>query len=93
MLAEANPDEFLSAVENALSLSPCPFEELLAREGSGAFWGNNYLIGLLYSLEVLAWDAEYLIRVCMILGELASRDPGGNWSRRPSKSLSAILLP
>lgn len=93
VLAEANPDEFLSAVENALSLSPCPFEELLAREGSGAFWGNNYLIGLLYSLEVLAWDAEYLIRVCMILGELASRDPGGNWSRRPSKSLSAILLP
>jgi len=34
-----------------------------------------------------------LIRVCVILGELASQDPGGNWTNRPANSLVSILLP
>ncbi|MCI5225473.1 MAG: hypothetical protein D3918_02155, partial [Candidatus Electrothrix sp. AX2] len=93
VLAEAVPDDFLDTVENCLRLSPCPFDELFAQEDSGVVWGNNYLIGLLSSLEALAWDTEYLIRVCVLLGELADRDPGGNWSNRPDNSLSTILLP
>ncbi|CAK8711873.1 ATP-binding protein [Candidatus Electrothrix gigas] len=93
VLAEAAPDEFLNAVENALQVSPCPFDELFAQEYNDIVWGSDYIIGLLSSLEALAWDAEYLIPVCLRLGELASRDPGGTWSNRPSNSLSTILLP
>jgi hypothetical protein len=55
--------------------------------------GSNYLTGLLWALETLAWDAEYLPRVVVILGELAVRDPGGNWANRPANSLAEILLP
>src|SRR5262245_15497056 len=55
--------------------------------------GGNYLTGLLWALETLAWDAEYLTRVVVILGELAARDPGGNWANRPANSLAEILLP
>ena len=91
-LAEAAPDEFLDAVGNALNQSPCPFEELLSQERGGV-GGNNYLTGLLWALETLAWDAEHLVRVCVILGELAERDPGGNWANRPANSLTTILLP
>lgn len=92
ILAEAAPGEFLNAVENALSLSPCPFDELFSQEGDGIS-GGNYLTGLLWALEGLAWDEKYLVRVCVILGELTNHDPGGNWANRPDNSLSTILLP
>lgn len=91
-LSEASPDEFLNAVEHALRLSPCPFDELFSQEGNG-ITGGNYLSGLLWALEGLAWDETYLVRVCVILGELASHDPGGNWTNRPSNSLLTIFLP
>ncbi len=92
VLAEAAPDEFLDAVENALRLSPCPFDELFSQEGNG-ITGGNYLTGLLWALESLAWDKEYLVRVCVVLGELSSHDPGGSWANRPGNSLLTILLP
>ena len=85
ILAEATPRKFLDAVENALGQSPCPFDELFSQEGN--------LTGLLWALETLAWDAEYLVRVCVILGELAARDPGGNGANRPADSLTEIILP
>jgi hypothetical protein len=91
-LAEAAPGEFLTSVENALGQTPCPFDELFAQENSGVF-GNNYMTGLLWGLESLSWNDEYLVRVSIILAELATHDPGGNWTNRPSNSLTTILLP
>lgn|GEM_PF-179929 len=92
LLAEAAPNEFLSAVEVALRRTPCPFDELFSQEGNG-ITGRNYLTGLLWALETLAWDEQYLVHVSVILSELASRDTGGNWANRPSNSLTTIFLP
>jgi len=50
-------------------------------------------MGLLWALEGLAWDEKYFVQVCLVLGELASHDPGGKWANRPANSLSTILLP
>ena len=91
-LAEAAPDEFLDAVEKALSLTSCPFDKLFAEESNGIN-GKNYLTGLLWALEGLAWDEKYLVRVCVVLGELASHDPGGKWLNRPANSLATIFMP
>lgn len=91
-LAEAAPGEFLDAAEKAMRLTPCPFDELFSQEGNGVT-GRNYLTGLLWALEGLAWDEQYLVRVCVALAELASHDPGGQWANRPSNSLTTILLP
>ncbi len=91
-LAEAAPNEFLDAVDNALEQPLCPFDELFSRERDGVE-GRNYLAGLLRALETLAWDAEHLVRVCVILGELAERDPGSQWSHRPANSLTEIIHP
>lgn len=91
-ISEAHPGEFLRAVEQALRLTPCPFDELFSQEGNG-ITGGNYLTGLLWALEGLAWDEQYLVQVCVVLGELASHDPGGQWANRPANSLSTILLP
>ena len=92
LLAEASPDQFLNAVEEALQTKPCPFNELFAQEGNG-ITGGNYMTGLLWALEALAWDEQYLTRVTVILGELAILDPGGNWANRPANSLTTIFLP
>lgn len=92
LIAEAAPSEFLTAVERDLQKKPCPFDELFAQENSGIF-GSNYLTGLLWALETLAWDEEYLTRATVALGGLADHDPGGNWANRPINSLSTIFLP
>lgn len=92
LLAEAAPGGFLDAVEKALNSDPCPFDEVFAQEASGMF-GQNYMTGLLWALETLAWDADYLSRVVVCIGELVERDPGGNWANRPANSLATILLP
>lgn len=91
-MAEAAPGEFLDVVEKAMRMTLCPFDELFSQEGNG-ITGGNYLTGLLWALEGLAWDEKYLVRVFVALGELASHDPGGQWANRPSNSLATILLP
>ncbi|MBT4255413.1 MAG: hypothetical protein HOD07_03950 [Gammaproteobacteria bacterium] len=92
VLAESSPGEFLSAVEKVLGNDPCPFAELFKQEDTGVL-GRNYLTGALWALEGLAWNPEYLVRVAVVLAELASIDPGGNWANRPINSLKTILLP
>jgi len=93
LLAEAAPKAFLDAVEDALQRDPCPFDEVFAQEGKGLGGGGNYLTGLLWGLETLAWDSDYLSRVVICLGELAMHDPGGRWANRPDNSLRTIFLP
>ncbi len=92
ILAEAAPGEFLNVVEKETGRNPSPFDMLFSQEGNSTT-GGNYLTGLLWALEGLAWEEQYLVRVCVVLGELASHDPGGRWANRPSNSLATILLP
>lgn len=91
-LSEANPDEFLSAVESAMASTPSPFDRLFEQEDTGVF-GRNYITGLLWALEGIAWEETYLIRTAVVLAEIASHDPGGNWVNRPGNSLTDIFLP
>ena len=95
LLAEAAPEEFLDAVESVLVDldSTTPFHKIFAEEGGGVIGGSNYMCGLLWALETLAWSPEYLSRVSVILADIASFDPGGNWMNRPSNSLANIFLP
>lgn len=91
-IAEANPSEFLEIVESVITEPSHPFKELFSQEEGGAL-GENYLTGFLWALEGLAWEEQYLVRVSVLLGELAAQDPGGNWSNRPLNSLKTIFLP
>ena len=94
LLAEAAPDEFLDAVESMLvNLDETPFHEVFSQENSGVTGGWNYISGLLWALETLAWNPDHLSRVAVILADIASIDPGGNWANRPANSLTDIFLP
>ena len=92
LLSEASPDEFLSAVENAIASTPSPFDRLFEQEDTGVF-GRNYITGLLWALEGIAWEETYLSRSAVVLAEIASHDPGGNSANRPDNSLTDIFLP
>ncbi len=91
-LAEAAPDQFLSAVEASLQRDPCPFDEIFRQENEGQF-PENYSKGLLWALETLVWDERFLVRACVLLGELAHRHPKDGWENNPLRSLTTILLP
>lgn len=91
-LAEAAPAEFLNQIDSALLTTPCVFDDIFAQEGTG-LTGGNHLTGLLWALEGLAWEEQYLVRICCILAELAAHDPGGSWANRPANSIATILLP
>ncbi len=92
LFAEAAPEVFLKSVEQAMMATPSPFIDVFAQE-STAIFGWNYMTGLLWALELLAWNEEYLLQVIITLGELAELDPGGTWANRPKNSIWSILLP
>lgn len=93
LLAEAAPGEFLDAVDSSLMKSDGnPFRAVFAQERAGIM-GANYMTGLLWGLETLAWHQNYLTRVAVTLAQLAAIDPGGNWANRPLNSLTTIFLP
>ena len=93
IMAEAAPSKFLDAVEGAVIHEDKPFNVLFSQEGVGGITGSNYMTGLLWALERLAWSPVYLTRCVVLLGEMDSHDPGVNWANRPGNSIIDILLP
>ncbi len=91
-LAEAAPQELINSIESAIENPLNPFLKLFSQEDN-SITGNNYLTGILWALETLAWDEQYLSSITVILGELATIDPGGSWANRPISSLTTIFLP
>ena len=90
-LAEAAPEEFLSALKASLAKDESPVMALFNEDGGSPFGGANHS-DLLWALEVLAWDTKYLARVALTLAILDRRDPGGRWANRPKNSLRNIFL-
>jgi len=92
LLAEAAPTQFLDVIEKFLSTNPNLFLRIFEQEGGGPMFGQTYMSGLLWALETLAWSPDYLTRVIVALGGLATIDPGGTWGNRPANSIRTILL-
>ena len=88
-LAEAAPEVFLEAVDNALTGDNPILMQLFLQEGD---FGHSPHTGLLWALEALVWEAQYLSQVTLILGKLSRLDPGGKILNRPFRSLCEIFL-
>lgn len=93
LLAEASPNTFLDAVEAALKDPPSsPLKAVFEASDGGIIFGRNYHCGLLWALEVLAWNPDYLNRVCVCLARLASYTLPRNMGNKPAATLRTIFL-
>jgi hypothetical protein len=91
-VAEAAPRPFLQALGRILANDGAALAPLF--EGSeDPIFGRSEYLGLLHSLEVLAWSPDYLDRATNLLARLAEVDPGGKLANRPINSLAEIFLP
>lgn len=91
LLAEASPESFLEALERQLE-GPSPSIRPIFNEYPGMISSVTYHSGLLWALEVLAWDSVFFDRAVLCLAKLAAIDPGGKLINRPINSLRAIFL-
>lgn len=88
-LAEASPDSFLNFVESL----PNEMLDEIFKPRKGSFlseWEINYT-ELLWSLEMLAWDENYLNRVTQLLLRFSDYKNESNYGNRPINSLYNIF--
>src|SRR5262249_25022614 len=90
LLAEADPDAFLTAIEHDLN-NPNPGVLALMRVIEGGVSGTCLRTELLWAMELVAWDPKNLVRAADILALLSRHPISDNWSNRPAKSLLSLF--
>ncbi|GAB4182456.1 MAG: HigA family addiction module antitoxin [Wenzhouxiangellaceae bacterium] len=89
--AEAAPEVFLEIIEEEFKKEPPAFYELFAPAENSIF-SNCDRTGMLWALELLAWEPNHLSRVAIILSKLSSLEINDNWANKPFSSLRNIFL-
>jgi hypothetical protein len=93
LLMEAAPRPLLSALEQLLGGDGAAIRPIFT-DTEDALFAESPHTGLLWGLETLAWDPQYLSRVSLILAGLTKADdPPGKLMNRPINSLREIFLP
>jgi hypothetical protein len=92
-VAEAAPEEFLSASELSLRRADAPIRRLITETAGNSMFGRCWHAGLLWALEVLAWSPSRLHRVAGVLAQLQATPVPGNWANTPMSSLASLLRP
>ena len=91
LLAEAAPDVFLRAIEAGSRDADGPVLTLF-QDDSGLLSSSSPHPSLLWALESLAWNPEYLPRAARVLARLTRLAPPVKILNRPLNSLRSILV-
>ncbi len=89
-LAEASPSSFLAAIEADLD-KPDSQTLLMLRPASPGGFDSPDRTGLLWALEILAWDQAHYLRVVRILTALSEVLINDNYMNRPENSLESLV--
>jgi hypothetical protein len=93
LLMEAAPDPLLAALEHLLRGDGLEMRPIFQdAHDHFAMFAHSPHTGLLWTLELIAWDPAYLPRAASILVRLEQIDPGGSLNNRPIHSLQHIFL-
>lgn len=93
-LSEAAPDIVLEELEIGLTGdNPILGNLFIDQEEFDPLFASSPHTGLLWALELLAWNPTYLVHSALILSMLDTLDPGGRLTNRPINSLKEIFLP
>ena len=87
--AEAAPDRFLTIIEQDLDSDEAVVLGLLRPASS--FPGDCPRTGLLWALECVSWNPQWLTRACTILADLSGTAIRDNWANKPIESLRGVL--
>ena len=88
-LAEAAPESFLDVLEEDVNNDNPSIKDLFSQEADN---GECPHANLLWALESLSWNNNFLPKVVYILARLSEIDPGGMYMNRPFESLKKIFL-
>lgn len=93
LLAEAAPDEFLTAADEGLIGRDPVLLRLFQedRQSSLPLGPSSPHPSLLWAIETVTWSEQHLLEGVRILARLAELDPGGKSGNRPSSSLATLL--
>ena len=89
--AEAAPTEFLTLLKTDLDQTDPVLHGLMKPADAGMFGGFPQRTGLLWALECLAWNPQYLSQVSLLLAQLSRTSIDDNWMNKPIHSLKAIF--
>lgn len=93
LLAEAAPGILLDAITKGLAReNPILVSLFQDKTSDAAFMSSSPHTGLLWALETLAWNPDYLSQATLHLARLTRLDPGGHLANRPAKSLRDIFI-
>lgn len=94
LIAEINPKQYLKSLEEYILKSKAELINLFPRKGESALFSQNFIYGIIWSIEVLAWDEKYLVSCIRCLGELAEAQlSDGDNSAIVVDVIRNILLP
>ena len=88
--AEAAPERLLSILEGDLNTSEPAVLSLLTPVRLVQF-EHCPRTGLLWAMECVAWNPDYLSRVCVLLAKLSRVELADNFLNKPIESLASIL--
>lgn len=92
-LAEASPRAFIEYIEKDLRKDDSLMQHLFVPIKKNHYLASEYEVTythILFALEMLAWMPEYLIRVSLILAQLAQIPNESNYVNKPINSLVDI---
>lgn len=93
LLAEAAPGILLDAIDTGLAEdNPILVSLFQDKTTDPAFMSSSPHTGLLWALETLAWNPDYLSQAALNLARLTRLDPGGHLGNRPAKNLRDIFI-
>lgn len=92
LLIEANPKFFIEKIQEDLTENTEGLAYLLKDEADPII-GECKHCNLLWGLESLVWNKDYIFDVVYILARLSEIDNGGYWANRPFNTLVQIFLP
>ena len=93
-LAEISPIVYLNKIECNILNKKQDVLELFPKQNQNLFFSTDYISSLIFSLMILAWSPDYLVRTITILGLLESLPyEKTNFGITPLAAIISILLP
>jgi len=93
LIAEINPNQYLVEFEEYIQKSGTEIARLFPQGSEDPLFAQNFIYGVIWSIEVLAWDEKYLVSCIRCLGEMAAVLLDKKQSMVAIDAITSILLP